>query len=70
MNVLKNQAQINAAGHKASDWHYEVSSRTSTADPARLRDNNPDAIIEVLNLDTGQLNIYKPGDFIPPRAKP
>jgi len=29
-------------------------SKTSQADPARLRANDPDGIIEVLNLDTGK----------------
>lgn len=45
--------------------YYEVSSKTSRADPARLRLHDPDAVIEVLNLDTGKVDIYLPGQAIP-----
>jgi hypothetical protein len=78
-NVRKNQAQINAKGEKVSDYrpdaqwtdkngvrhYYEVSSKTSKADRGRLRANDPDAIIEVHNLDTGTTVTYQPGQAIP-----
>jgi hypothetical protein len=75
----KNQAQVNARGQKVSDYrpdaqwtdangvrhYYEVSSKTSTADPARLRAGDPNAIIEILDLETGITTVYKPGTPIP-----
>jgi hypothetical protein len=78
-NVLKNKGQVTAKGKAFSDvrpdgqWtdsngvrhYYEVSSRTSQADPARLRANDPDGIVEVLNLDTGKTVVYHPGEPIP-----
>jgi hypothetical protein len=78
-NALKNKGQVTADGKVFSNvrpdgqWtdangvrHYhEVSSKTSQADPARLRANDPDGIIEVLNLDTGKTVVYHPGDPIP-----
>jgi RHS repeat-associated protein len=78
-DIRKNQAQVNADKQKVSDYrpdvqwtdangvrhYYEVSSRTSTANPARLRRNDPNAIIEVLDLQTGITTVYKPGMPLP-----
>jgi hypothetical protein len=78
-DIRKNQAQMNAKGEKVSDYrpdaqwidengvrhYYEVSSKTSTADPGRLRANDPNAVIEVYNLDTGRTVTYRPGEAIP-----
>jgi hypothetical protein len=79
VDVRKDQAQVNAKGEKVSDnrpdaqWtdedgvrhYYEVSSKTSRADPARLREYDPNAVIEVLDLEAGELTTYLPGDPIP-----
>jgi len=78
--IRKHQAQIDAKGQKISDFrpdaqwtdprtgrrhYYEASSKTSKADPKRLRQHDFDAVIEVHNLDTGETSIYQPGDPIP-----
>ncbi len=80
VDVRKHQSQVSAKNRKVSDFkpdaqwtepetgvrhYYEASSRTSKADPARLRQHDPAAVIEVFNLDTGKTVIYRPGDPIP-----